>query len=151
MQSLNFPKYIFRLKTENNREQIFDTVRKKWVALTPEEWVRQHLVQYLVHEKKYPISLIAVEAKINLNKRTRRCDVILFNQLGNPVLIAECKAPEIKINQKTFDQIAAYNMKLNVDYLLVSNGMTHYCCRINDTKNNYEFLENIPDFREING
>lgn len=116
------------------------------MVLTPEEWVRQHIIHYLIEEKKYPISLIAVEKKLTINNLTKRTDILVFNNKGLHEIIVECKAPSVKINQSSFDQIARYNLKLNANYLIVSNGLDHFFCAM-DVKNEcYVFLENIPDY-----
>jgi hypothetical protein len=146
MQSLNLPTYKFKIKSNENNYLIFDIVRKKYVVLTPEEWVRQHLIHFLIEEKNYPLSLIGVEKKLTINNLTKRTDILVFNTLGKPEIIVECKAPSVKITQGTFDQIARYNLKLLANYLIVSNGLDHYFCQL-DTKNEtYLFLENIPNY-----
>lgn len=149
MQKLNLPEYSFKIKLQNEKPVIFDQLRKKFVRLTPEEWVRQNFVQFLIHEKKYSPALIAVEALVKVNNNPQRADLIVFGRQGNPVLIAEFKAPEVKITQQTFDQIARYNMSLQVNCLIVSNGLEHFCCRINFLEGSYSFLPDIPDFPEI--
>ena len=149
MQKLNLPEYSFRIKTENSKTYIFDLLRKKFVRLTPEEWVRQNFVQFLVAEKKYSVALIAVEAGVKVNNNPQRADLVVYNRSGNPLLVAEFKAPEVKINQQTFDQIVRYNMQLRVPFLIVSNGLEHFCCRINYVDNSYAFLPEIPDFEMI--
>jgi len=149
MQKLNLPEYSFRLKNSREKVFIFDALRKKFVRLTPEEWVRQNFLQFLVAEKKYSPSLLTVEASVNINGNPQRADLIVFSRQGNPVLVAEFKAPEVKISQQTFDQIARYNMPLKVNFLIVSNGMQHYCCRLNFVENTYTFLPEIPDFAQI--
>jgi len=149
MQKLNLPEYSFRIKTTNNKEYIFDSLRKKFVRLTPEEWVRQNFVQFLVAEKHFSSSLIAVETAVKVNNNPQRADLVVFDRSGNPALVAEFKAPEVQINQQTFDQIARYNMQLKVNFLIVSNGLVHYCCRINHTEKTYFFLPEIPDFRDV--
>ena len=146
MQPLNLPTYKFRIKSNENKYSIFDIIRKKYVILTPEEWVRQHFIHFLIEEKKYPVSLIAVEKKVTINNLTKRTDILIFNAEGLPNIIVECKAPSIKLNQETFDQIARYNLKLNANYLIVTNGLEHFFC-IMDTKNEqYIFLEDIPNY-----
>lgn len=146
MQLLNLPTYKFRIKSNENNFAIFDIIRKKYVVLTPEEWVRQHLIHYLIEEKKYPISLIAVEKKLTINNLTKRTDILVFNTKGLPEIIIECKAPSIKINQSAFDQIARYNLKLNANYLIVSNGLEHFFCSMDTENEQYVFLENIPSY-----
>tara|TARA_R110001583_G_scaffold109799_2_gene258629 strand:+ start:10252 stop:10701 length:450 start_codon:yes stop_codon:yes gene_type:complete len=148
MQQLNLPTYKFRIKSSENKYFIFDIIRKKYVVLTPEEWVRQHFIWYLIEEKKYPISLIAVEKKLTINKLTKRTDILIFTSEGLPNIIVECKAPSIKINQDTFDQIARYNLKLEANYLIATNGLNHFYCKM-DTKNEqYIFLKSIPNYTD---
>ena len=145
MQALNLPTYSFKFKSNENKILIFDIVRKKYVVLQPEEWVRQHILHYLVYDKKYPLSRIAVEKKIVVNKLTKRTDIVVFNRDGSPFLIVECKAPEVPITQKSFDQIARYSSTLKGGYLMVSNGMQHYYCRINDEEDGYIFMDSLPE------
>ncbi|REE82054.1 type I restriction and modification enzyme subunit R-like protein [Lutibacter oceani] len=148
MQPLNLPTYKFRIKSSENKHFIFDIIRKKYMILTPEEWVRQHFIHYLIEEKKYPISLIAVEKKLTINKLTKRTDILVFNNKGVPNIIVECKAPSVKITQETFDQIARYNLKLDANYLITTNGLEHFYCKM-DTKNEqYIFLKNIPAYSD---
>lgn len=144
MQALQFPPYQFRFKNSENKVAIFDDIRKKFIILTPEEWVRQHVVHYLIHDKSYPKSWINVEKIIKLNGLTKRYDVVVFNPDGSIFLLVECKAPEIKISQHTFDQIARYNLALKADYLMVTNGLEHYFCQMDYDKENYHFLQELP-------
>lgn len=146
MQPLNFPSYTFRVKNNENRTLVFDDIRKKFVVLTPEEWVRQHVVQFLLQEKKYPQSHINVEKQITMNGLKKRYDVVVFKPNGQLHVLVECKAPEIKISQTTFDQIAQYNFKLNATYLMVTNGLSHFYCQIDAEAENYRFMHEIPDF-----
>ena len=146
MQVLNFPAYDFRFKNTENKVYIFDVVRKKFVVLQPEEWVRQHVVHYLIFEKNYPLSLINVEKQLQVNNLKRRYDVVVFQPNGSIRILIECKAPEISITQVTFDQIAQYNMQLQSDYLMVTNGLQHFYCEIDHRQEKYTFLEHIPDF-----
>lgn len=146
MQKLNLPKYNFKLKNSENKVLIFDNLRKKYFVLTPEEWVRQHYVQYLILEKQYPVSLIALEKQLVINNRRKRTDILIFDNLGNPDIIVECKAPSIKITQDTFDQIARYNLKLKANYLIVTNGLHHFYCKMDFENENYVFLKEIPDY-----
>ena len=125
---------------------IFDEIRKKFIILTPEEWVRQHVVQFLLEEKKYPKSLINVEKVLKVNGLRKRYDVVVFNSDGSIFILIECKAPEIKIVQATFDQIARYNMTMNAQYLMVTNGLNHYFCQMDFEKEQYTFLENLPEY-----
>ncbi|MCH3883226.1 type I restriction enzyme HsdR N-terminal domain-containing protein [Tenacibaculum aquimarinum] len=147
MQKLNLPTYPFKLKSNENKTLIFDKLRKKNVVLTPEEWVRQHFVMYLIEEKKYPISLIAIEKQLTINNRKKRTDILIFNAQGKPDIIVECKAPKIKITQDTFDQIARYNLKLNANYLIVTNGLEHFYCKMDFENETYIFLKEIPNYK----
>ena len=146
MQRLNLPTYNFKLKSSENKTLIFDKLRKKYVVLTPEEWVRQHYVCFLIEEKKYPISLIALEKQLIINNRKKRTDILVFNNEGNHEIIIECKAPSIKITQDTFDQIARYNLKLKANYLIVTNGLEHFYCKMDFKKETYIFLKDIPKY-----
>lgn len=146
MRPLNFKKYPFRFKSSENSTHIFDIIRKKFVVLQPEEWVRQHTVHFLIEEKKYPKSIINVEKQITVNKLKKRFDIVVFNSDGSIQILVECKSPDIKISQATFDQIAQYNIKLKAAYLMVTNGLDHYYCQIDPIKEKYTFLREIPDF-----
>lgn len=146
MQKLNFIPYNFRFKNSENKIYIFDIIRKKFVVLQPEEWVRQHVVHHLIHQKKYPKSLINVEKQLLVNNLKKRYDVVVFKSDGSIAILIECKAPEIEISQATFDQIATYNMQLDASFLMVTNGLHHFYCKINSADNNYVFLHDIPDF-----
>lgn len=149
MQALNLPPYSFKIKTEGQRSQIFDSIRRKYVVLTPEEWVRQNYVEFLIQERHFPRSLIALEQALTYNRMLRRSDVLAYNHHGQAIMIVECKAPNIKIDQKVFDQIARYNMTLQVPYLAVTNGLEHYYCYIDLKERNYRFLPECPDYAEI--
>lgn len=146
MIKLNLPTYSFKIKSKENKTLIFDKFRKKYVVLTPEEWVRQHFAYYLLEEKKYPFSLISVEKQLIINNLKKRSDILVFNALGTPEIIVECKAPSVKISQETFDQIARYNLKLNANYLIVTNGLKHFYCQMDTENETYIFLKEIPDF-----
>ena len=146
MQKLQFPTYTFRFKNSENKIAIFDEIRKKFILLTPEEWVRQHVVQFLLQEKNYPKSYINVEKLIKINSLTKRYDIVVYQPNGELFLLIECKAPEVKINQETFNQIARYNLVLNAKYLMVSNGLNHYFCKIDFENEKYVFLEELPSF-----
>lgn len=148
MQELNFPKFSFRFKSNENKVSIFDGIRKKFVVLQPEEWVRQHCVQYLINEKKYPKSLINVEKELIVNDLKKRYDIVVFNPDGTIHLIVECKAPKVSINQNTFDQIARYNLVLNARFLMVTNGLNHYYCQMDLENERYNFLKDIPDYQQ---
>ncbi|MDT0558637.1 type I restriction enzyme HsdR N-terminal domain-containing protein [Ichthyenterobacterium sp. W332] len=147
MQKLNFPDCNIRLKNSENKTLIFDPIRKKFVVLQPEEWVRQHCIQFLIIAKKFPKSLINVEKQIKLHGVTKRYDIVVFKSDGSIHLIVECKAPNIPINQSTFDQIAQYNLKLKADYLMVTNGINHYYCEMDFKAERYNFLKVIPSYK----
>ncbi|KGL60670.1 type I restriction enzyme R protein [Polaribacter sp. Hel1_33_49] len=126
---------------------IFDKLRKKYIVLTPEEWVRQHFVYFLIEEKKYPVTLIALEKQLTINNLKKRSDILIFNTDGKPEIIVECKAPSIKITQNTFDQIARYNLKLRANYLIVTNGLEHFYCKMDFKNETYIFLKDIPHYK----
>ena len=150
MTELNLPKYNMRISRDrNNNIKIFDSIRKKFVSLTPEEYVRQHFTNWLINYLHYPIGLIANEVKISLNSTIKRCDTIVYSNMGDPMMIIEYKAPHISINQKVFDQIVRYNMVLKTKYLVVSNGMQHYCCIIDYDNNSYHFIPHITTYEEL--
>jgi type I site-specific restriction endonuclease len=139
-----------RLRDTGKGREIFDPVRKKYVALTPEEWVRQQLVHFLIVEQQVPLSLIGVEVVIPLNKRSLRADVVVYGRYGQPLLLAECKEGEVKITSKTFMQVAGYNLALRVPWLIVSNGVQFYCCMFNAATGQYDFVDKVPVYEEMN-
>ncbi len=146
---LNLPQYTFRIKDKLDKKLIFDGFRRRWVMLTPEEWVRQNFARYLTEEKHFPTSLVAIERSLRMNQRDFRTDIVLFSKSGNPLVVVECKAPEVKISQQVFDQIARYNLDLRVNYLIVTNGLVHYCCCFDQSALSYTFLPEIPDYMEL--
>jgi len=148
MRQLNFKQYSFRFKNRENKPLIFDVVRKKFMVLTPEEWVRQNTIQYLVKELNIPLSLINVEKQIKLHGTLKRYDIVTFNPDGSIHLIVECKADSIKISQDTFDQIARYNLVLKSTFLMVTNGMDHYYCKMDLQNQRYSFLETLPEYQK---
>lgn len=148
MDKLNLPEYTFRIKTENGKQMIFDSIRKKFVVLTPEEWVRQNFIEYLIREKKYPESLMAVEKQIMVNGKQRRFDLLIYQKSGQPLLIAEFKAPSVKITQNAFDQVVRYNMTLRVESVVVSNGLQHFACEVDYPNNSFTYLHGIPEYHE---
>ena len=148
MISLNLPQVEFKIKSNENKQFIFDIIRKKYVTLNPEEWVRQHILHYLTTNKNYPKSLIAVEKQMTVNNLKKRFDILVFNNKGLPEIIVECKAPDTNITQDVFDQIARYNLKLNAEYLMVSNGLQHYFCKLDTINERYIFLEDINAFKK---
>lgn len=149
MQKLNFPTYSFRFKNSENKIAVFDEIRKKFIHFTPEEWVRQHVIQFLIHEKKYPKSLINVEKVLTVNDLKKRYDIVIYNPDGTILVLIECKAPNVKISQEVFDQIARYNLTLNAEFLMVSNGMNHYFCQMDFDNEKYNFLPDLPTYNSI--
>jgi hypothetical protein len=148
MIKLNLPVFEFRIKDTGKRKSIFDEIRKKYVALTPEEWVRQNFVKYLIQHKNYPTGLISLEMAISINKNEKRCDIVVFEKTGKPMLLVECKSPNVEITQKSFDQAIVYNMRLNVKYLILTNGKKHFCWMINSIEKKLDFLDSIPEFEK---
>ncbi len=148
LQQLNFPNFSFRFKNSENKISIFDVIRKRFVILQPEEWVRQHCVHYLIENKGYPKSLINIEKELIVNTLRKRYDIVVFNPDGSIHLIVECKSPAITINQSTFDQIAQYNLVLNASYLMITNGLNHYYCQMDFKAEKYQFLKDIPDYQK---
>lgn len=147
MQQLSFPAYSFRLKNSENKPYIFDLIRKKFLVLTPEEWVRQHVLQWLTNDKGYPISLINVEKEIRVGNTRKRYDIVVFKPDGSLYIIVECKAPKVQITQATFDQIARYNLELQADLLMVTNGLSHYYCKVDSVAERYDFLRELPNYK----
>ena len=147
MLKLSFPNYEFRLKKIDEKRFIFDEIRKKYIELTAEEWVRQNCIKFLINEKKYKSQLIAVEKKIILNNLTKRFDIIAYDNNGDPNLLVECKAPNIAIRQETFNQILSYNRVINSKYLMITNGIIHYYCKIDNIDNKINFLKDIPNYK----
>jgi len=143
---LNLPRYEFKIREFREGKQIYDVVRKKFVLLTPEEWVRQNLIAYLSAEKHYPVPLMAVEKKLMVNNMPRRFDLLIYDRKGNPLLVAEFKSPSVKIVQDAFTQVVRYNSKLRVPLILVSNGLTHFICKIDYHSGSVVYLDQIPDF-----
>ena len=149
MDKLNFPTYAFKVKGQGEEKKIFDEIRKKYIILTPEEWVRQNLVRYLIREKNYPSGLFKVETGLKYNNLAKRTDVVVYNPQAEVVLIVECKAPGVTINQDPFNQIAMYNKELQGKYLIVTNGLSHYCCKMDYENGEHKFLDEIPDYKSI--
>lgn len=149
MVPLNLPAYPAKVILRDGRQQIFDLLRRKYVALTPEEWVRQHFVHYLIEQKGYPRGLLANEVELRVGDKRVRSDTVLYDKTMRPRMIVEYKAPTIQLQQKTFDQITVYNFLLRVDYLIVSNGLQHYCCRMDYDHAAYTFLQDIPHYADI--
>ncbi len=149
MRKLNLPAYDFSYRTEGEMTMVLDVYRKRFVKLTPEEEVRQRFARYLVEEKGYPASLIMTEYSLKLNKLSRRCDILVHKPAGHPVLLVECKAPEVAINQASFDQVARYNLAFKVSYLIVTNGLKHYCCQVDFNTEKISFLGEIPAYTDL--
>lgn len=149
MYKLNLPTYNIRINENRGRYAIFDILRKKYVAMTPEEWVRQHFIHYLTEHKGYPQAYLANEVELKVGDKRMRCDSILYNKELLPRMIIEYKAPTIQLQQKVFDQISAYNLLMRVDYLIVSNGLQHYCCKMDYDNQKYLFLADIPDYHNL--
>jgi len=149
MQELNIPTYPIKIRKSGDKKEVFDTVRKKYVALTPEEEVRQRFILYLIHEKNYPATLISIEKGLKVNRMYKRFDAVISDRRGQPAILIEFKSPKISITQKVFEQIATYNLMLKVEYLIVSNGLKHYCCRIDHKSGTIVFLEDIPDYEVL--
>ncbi len=149
MDSLNLPHINIETREVDGKLMIFDTLRKKYIVLTPEEWVRQHFVHYLIAEKGFPKSLIKLEGGLHYNKMSRRSDILVYDRKGAPFLLVECKASKVPISEKTFSQAAQYNSSIKAPFLLVTNGMIHYCCRIFHESKTYEFLDDVPAYPSI--
>ena len=149
MADLNLPPFDIRIMERGGKRVVFDSLRRRYVSLTPEEWVRQHFVNYLTAHLGYPPSLLANEVELQVGQKRLRCDTIVYGKQAEPLMIVEYKAPRIPITQEVFDQISVYNLLLHVDYLLVSNGMQHYCCKMDYDHQKYLFLEDIPIYENI--
>lgn len=149
MYSLNLPSYDAKIRKKGSIMEIYDSLRRKYITLTPEEWVRQHFVNWLIVDKNYPASLMANEAGIKLNSQIRRCDTVVYNQQLDPLMIVEYKESNVPINQNVFDQVVRYNTVLKVQYIVVSNGVNHYCCKMDYEKQSYEFLTEIPNYKDL--
>lgn len=151
MNRLNLPPYEIKTKNQDGSLKILDVLRRRYVALTPEEWVRQHFVHYLIEHRGYPAALMANEVMLECGEKRLRCDSVLYDNRAKARMIIEYKAPHIPITRKVFDQITVYNMLLHVDYLVVSNGLQHYCCRMDYENGTYEFLKDIPEYEDVKG
>jgi hypothetical protein len=149
LKQLNLPEYSFRIVEKNGVRMILDTIRRKYVRLTPEEWVRQNFVKYLIHEGKYPPGLIGIEVMSRYNKLKKRVDILVHDRAGLPVMIVECKSYDVELDEKVFEQIATYNMKFLVPYLVVTNGIRHYACRMDFEQQKPDYLLVIPLYEEL--
>ena len=144
---INLPPYDIKMREQGGKRQIFDFLRRKYVALTPEEWVRQHFVHFLINHKGYPQGLLANEVELKVGDKKLRCDTLLYNRALQPQMIIEYKAPHLEITQQVFNQITVYNHLLHVDFLVISNGLQHFCCRMDYDHQSYAFLQEIPDYQ----
>ncbi len=149
MQNLNLPEYDLKLKEVSGRQMIFDPFRSKYILLTPEEFVRQRFAQFIIHERGFPGSLMVTEYSLKLNRLLKRCDILVFNRNREPVALVECKSPDVRIGQQVFDQVARYNVVFRVSYMMVTNGLKHYCCKVDFLTGSVEFLPDIPYFHAI--
>ena len=146
---LNLPPHPFKITEVDGKTFIFDSFRKKKLVLTPEEWVRQHFIQFLINQKQFPKALIQVEGGLTLNQLQKRTDIVVFNRMGEKIMVIECKAPSVKINQTVFDQAARYNSVHKTNWLVVTNGLTHFFAEINHLERNFRFVEEMPNFDEL--
>lgn len=149
MIPLNLPKYEIIVRQEGERQQIFDVLRRRYVALTPEEWVRQHFVHYLIEHKGYPATMLANEVQLQVGDKQLRADTVLYNKDLKPRMIIEYKAPSVAVTQKVFNQVLDYNLLLRADYLVVTNGLSHYICKVDYSAQNFHFLDDIPTYSQI--
>ena len=149
IERLNLPEFDLKLAEQGGKNVVWDPIRENWVAFTPEEYVRQGFVAFLSNSKGYPISHIANEQSIVLNGMSRRCDSVVYDKSGKPVMIVEYKASSVTISQRVFNQIARYNLVLKVDYLVVSNGLHHYCVKMNYQDGTFCFLQDIPRYQDL--
>jgi hypothetical protein len=150
LKQLNLPECSLKIAGKEGEETIFDPVRRKYVRLTPEEWVRQHFIQYLVNHGKYPAGLMGVEVMFRLNKLKRRIDILVHDRRGRPVMIIECKEPDVSIDEKVFEQVVTYNRELKVPYIIATNGIVNYACKLREDNTGYDYLNVIPLYEELN-
>jgi hypothetical protein len=149
MVPLNLPSYDYKIKKEGSKVLIFDPIRKKYVVLTPEEWVRQHFINFLFIEKKYPLSLMKIEGGLKYNNQNKRSDIVIYNTLGKPSVLVECKAPDVNITSDVFEQASRYNQQLKVEYIIITNGLGHYCSSIDYKEGTFAFLQEIPEYKNF--
>ncbi len=149
LTKLNLPEFDPKLTMRGNEQLIFDVVRRKHIVLTAEEWVRQHFLNYLIKHKAYPIGLIRVEQQVLVSGMPQRADIVVYSRNGQPIMVVECKAPGVELSNSTFAQAARYNISLGANYLVITNGMDHFCCKVNLESNSYLFLKDIPDFDDL--
>ena len=149
MDALNLPTYSFKIKSISDLDYIYDQFRKKYVRLTAEEWVRQNFALYMVNEKSYPASRLIIEKSLKINTMLKRCDILFYNDFGHPNLMVECKSPKEKIGQNTFNQVSIYNIAFKVKYLIITNGLKHFCCSVDFENKQVSLIDEIPDFSVI--
>ena len=149
MERLNLPTYSFNVKVVDQKKFIFDRLRRKFVALTPEEWVRQHFIHYLIEDRNYPVGLISVERGFDLYRTKKRSDILIFSKTGNPWVLVECKAPSVVVNELWFDQAFAYNLSIKASYIMLTNGMSHFCMKVKPDFSGVEFMKEIPMFQNL--
>lgn len=149
VNSLQFPPYDLKIRQTNGKAEVWDALRKMWLVLTPEEWVRQHLIFFLQKERNFPAGLMTPELSLKVNGMSKRADLVVYDKSATPILLAECKAPEVSINQAVFDQASRYNITAKVPYLLVTNGLKHYCSRIDFETGTFSFLPDIPLYEDL--
>ena len=149
MLALNLPKTELKVISKDGKQQVFDVLRRRFVVLTPEEWVRQQFVHFLIRHKGYPAECIGNEVSITLGATKKRCDTVIYGSHAEPLMVIEYKSPSVEITQKVFEQICRYNIKMKVEWLVVSNGLQHYCTRIDYENGTYQFVEDIPAFTSI--
>lgn len=146
MKNLNLPQFACKIEKKAEKNTIFDAIRKKFVVLTPEEWVRQHFVHYLIDHLLYPKTLISIEGGLQYNRLKKRSDIVVYDRKAAPFMLVECKAPEVKLDQRIFEQAAVYNQTLKARYVVITNGMEHYCCEINHQNSSYQFVDQLPEY-----
>lgn len=149
MIKLNLPEFDAKVRIVENQQQIFDVIRRKYVVLTPEEWVRQHFINYLINHSSYPKGLMVIEKKVIVNGASQRADIVVYSRNGHPLMVVECKSPDVELSNATFAQAARYNYILGAKYLVITNGLLHYCCLIDMNPNSYVHLNGIPNFKEL--
>lgn len=150
MIQLNLPNFDYKIKNEENQKFIFDIIRKKYILITPEEWVRQHFIHFLINQLSYSKGLLKVEGGLRYNRLSKRSDILVYDRNASPFMLIECKAPEVKISQAVFEQAALYNKTIKAEYLTITNGLRHFCCKIDHENGSYSFTKNLPPFSEIN-
>ncbi|MGL1885964.1 MAG: type I restriction enzyme HsdR N-terminal domain-containing protein [Reichenbachiella sp.] len=149
MEKLALPTFNFKIRESNGQQQIWDDYRKKYIVITPEEWVRQHFLRYMEEYLNYPKSLMKVEGGLEYNRMKKRPDIVAFGNSGQPLVVVECKAPEIKIDQSVFEQASVYNKIIKAKYIIATNGVNHFCCVQNHETGTSSFMDEIPAYHDI--